>query len=61
MQTMTKRDEPMKRPQPPAGRGRPSTASARAARKDVTVRVSVTTAAALDAEELKEDGYGHGV
>ena len=61
MQTMTKRDETQRGPRPPAGRGAPSTASAQPSRKNVTVRVSVTPPATQEGEELKEEGYGHGV
>jgi hypothetical protein len=61
MHTMTKRDEGQKRPQPPTGRGTPSTHSALSSRKDVKVRGSVTSPAVAEGEELKEDGYGHGV
>ena len=41
--------------------GAPSTASAQSSRKNVTVRVSVTPPATQEGEELKEEGYGHGV
>ena len=61
MQSITKRDEPAKHQSAPAGKGTPATASALSARKDVTVRVSVSAPAAPEAEELKEHGYGHGV
>jgi len=60
MQTSTRRDDPSKRPQPPPERGAPPTYAAHASRKDVSVRVLVTPATP-EPEELREDGYGHGV
>ena len=51
---------PAKRPQNVPEKGAPATYAAHAMRKDVTVRVSVTTPAP-EPEELREHGYGHGV
>jgi hypothetical protein len=56
----TKQDEPAKRPTPPQGRGTPSTGAVHSVRKDVTVRLSVSTPCP-EPEEIKEHGYGHGV
>lgn len=57
----TKRDEPGKGSPPPPGRGTPPTAAVQATRKDVTVRVFLAAQPVPDSEELKEEGYGHGV
>lgn len=59
MQSATKPTPPAKR-QPTAGHGSPSTA-ALSARKDAPVRVPVPPPPYPEAEELREDGYGHGV
>ena len=56
--TSDKPEEPAKRPAPPQ-RGAPPTHAAQAVRKDVSVRVLVTSPP--EPEELREDGYGHGV
>lgn len=61
MESMTKQDEPASRQKVETGPGTPSTTSVLAARKDVTVRVSVATPPTPENEELKEEGYGHGV
>ncbi len=61
MESMTKRDEPASAQKGETGQGAPSTTTVLAARKDVTVRVLVATPPASESEELKEDGYGHGV
>ena len=74
MKTTTKRDEPAKRgdragsqARPPRvgpgapERGAPATHAAHAVRKDVTVRVSLQPPTPPDGDELREDGYGHGV
>ena len=60
MQMPPKRDEPAKRPQPAPQRGAPSSYAAHAERKNVSVRVRVRPTTP-DSEELREDGYGHGV
>ena len=60
METSRKADDspgPAKRPQCTPQRGAPPTY---ATRKDVNVRVSVTTPT-TESEELREHGYGHGV
>jgi hypothetical protein len=44
-----------------ARRGAPPTVAAHAVRKDVTVRVSLKQQAPPEGEELREEGYGHGV
>ena len=61
MNSMASQKEPAKRGEQPTDRGVPSTYAAHAVRKDVTVRVSLTPPSPQEAEELKEDGYGHGV
>ena len=61
MEMPAERTEPAKRPQPSPAQGAPETYAAYASRKDVAVRVSVRPLPAGDAEELREDGYGHGV
>ncbi|HXG90672.1 MAG TPA: hypothetical protein VNJ02_20325 [Vicinamibacterales bacterium] len=48
-------------PQRSPGQGKPSTHTALSVRKDVTVRVSVARSQGAEGDELKEDGYGHGV
>ena len=60
MQGTTKEDEPAKRPPAPQGRGTPSTGPVHSVRKDVTVRLYVSPPSP-ESEEIKEDGYGHGV
>jgi hypothetical protein len=60
MQSQSKREEPAKRPQPTQDRGKPASYAAYALRKDVTVRVSVAPMT-VEADELREHGYGHGV
>ena len=61
METPAERTEPAKRPEQSPAPGAPATCAAYASRKDVAVRVSVRPLPAGDAEELREDGYGHGV
>lgn len=61
MQSTSKRDEPSQRPQPPQGKGMPSTTQVQSVRKDVTVRLSLATPSPAEADELQEKGYGHGV
>jgi hypothetical protein len=61
MQGTTKGTQPADRPQPAPGPGTPATTTVQAVRKDVTVRLSLASPPTPDAEELKEDGYGHGV
>ena len=58
MELPAKQPDTAKPPQPPSGA--PATYAAYASRKNLSVRVSVRPVAA-DAEELREDGYGHGV
>jgi hypothetical protein len=41
--------------------GAPATYAAYASRKDVSVRVSVKALLVAEADELREEGYGHGV
>lgn len=60
MKTTTRQDEPAKRPQPAPERGAPASGTAHAVRKNVAVRVVVRTNSA-ESDELREDGYGHGV
>ena len=60
MQGTTKQDEPAKRPAPPQGRGTPSTGAVHSQRKDVTVRLSVSTPNP-ESEVINEHGYGQGV
>ncbi len=59
MQRVTQPTEPAKR-QPTASHGSPSTA-ALSARKDAPVRVPAPPPPHPESEELREDGYGHGV
>jgi hypothetical protein len=61
METPAKRQEPAKEQERPSARGAPATCAAYASRKDVAVRVSVKSAFVAEAEELREEGYGHGV
>ena len=61
MQGTTKGTQPGSRPQPAAGPGTPATTTVQAVRKDVTVRLSLAPPPAAETEELKEEGYGHGV
>ena len=44
-----------------AAPGAPPTYAAYASRKDVSVRVSVRALLVAESEELREEGYGHGV
>jgi hypothetical protein len=60
MKMMTKPEDPAKRPTPAPERGAPATHAAHAVRKNVSVRVSVRSNA-VEGEELREHGYGHGV
>ncbi|MBA3270718.1 MAG: hypothetical protein H0T71_09400 [Acidobacteria bacterium] len=60
MTILTERDEPAKRPQPTPERGAPASAGAHAERKNLAVRV-LARPVSSDADELREDGYGHGV
>jgi hypothetical protein len=60
MELPAKRPEAAKSPERPPARGAPATYAAYALRKDLSVRVSVRSTA-TDAEELREEGYGHGV
>ena len=61
METPTRRQEPAKPPERPAAPGAPPTYAAYASRKDVSVRVSVKSLLVAEGEELREEGYGHGV
>jgi hypothetical protein len=56
----TKREEPAKRRQPAPEQGAPASHAAHAVRKNVAVRVLVKPTT-VESEELREDGYGHGV
>jgi hypothetical protein len=60
METQAQRPNPQSGPQPAPKKGAPATNAAHAVRRDVSVRVSVP-AAQIDADELGEEGYGHGV
>ena len=60
MDLPAKRQEPAKSQERPVAPGAPSTYAASASRKDVAVRVSVKSVL-VEAEELREEGYGHGV
>jgi hypothetical protein len=60
METQTERSKPAPTPQPTPPRGAPATNAAHAVRRDVSVRVWVRSPAA-ETDELREDGYGHGV
>lgn len=61
MQMSTRRDEPSKPAQREAPqRGAPASYAAHAFRKNLAVRVLVKPAAP-EPDELREDGYGHGV
>jgi hypothetical protein len=60
MHAPTKPDEPARRPSTGPERGAPPTHAAHAVRKDISVRVSVKTPA-VEPEEIREEGYGHGV
>jgi hypothetical protein len=60
MDLPAKRQEPAKPHERPVAHGAPATYAAYAWRKDVSVRVSVRSVL-VEAEELREDGYGHGV
>jgi hypothetical protein len=61
METPAKRQEPARPLERPAAPGAPATYAAYASRKDVSVRVSVRSPLVPEAEELREEGYGHGV
>ena len=61
METQSPRSTEAPRPQQAPAHGAPATDAAHAVRRDVSVRVSVRTTAASEAEELGEHGYGHGV
>jgi hypothetical protein len=61
MELPAKRPEPANEsPERTPATGAPSTDAAYATRKDLSVRVSVRSVP-MEAEELKEEGYGHGV
>ena len=60
METQSQQRNPMPRPQAAPPKGAPATYAAHAVRRDVSVRVSVRAVQA-ESEELREDGYGHGV
>lgn len=60
MDLPAKRQEPAKPYERPRAPGAPPTYAAYAKRKDVSVRVSVKRVL-VEAEELREEGYGHGV
>ena len=60
MDLPAKRQEPAEPHERPMAPGAPPTYAAYASRKDVSVRVSVTPVL-VEAEELREEGYGHGV
>lgn len=60
MHTPTKRDDPAKQAQPAPKQGAPASYAAHAERKNVSVRVLVRPTG-TETEELREDGYGHGV
>jgi hypothetical protein len=61
METPTRQQEPAKPPERPSAPGAPATYAAYAWRKNVSVRVSVRSLLAAEGEELREEGYGHGV
>ena len=61
MEPPAKQQEPAKRYERRAAPGAPATYAAYASRKDVSVRVSVRALLVTEAEELREEGYGHGV
>ncbi len=60
METPTKREEPATPPRAQCEQGTPSTCAAYAERKNVSVRVTVGPGHP-EPEELREEGYGHGV
>ena len=60
METQAPRPNQKSGPQPGPTKGAPPTYAAHAVRRDVSVRVSVRSPQA-EAEELREEGYGHGV
>ena len=60
METQSGQQKPVPKPQPAPPMGAPATYAAHAVRRDVSVRVSIR-APLGDGEELREDGYGHGV
>jgi hypothetical protein len=60
MQMSTRREEPSNRPGKAPERGAPATYAAHAFRKNLAVRVLVKPSRP-EPEELREEGYGHGV
>lgn len=60
MEMSTPREEPAKRPGHAPERGAPATYAAHAFRKNLAVRVMVKPARP-EPEEIREEGYGHGV
>jgi hypothetical protein len=60
METQSQRPNPPSGPQPGPKQGAPATYAAHAVRRDVSVRVSVRSPQA-ETDELREEGYGHGV
>lgn len=60
MQVPTKRDDPSEQSQPAPKQGAPASHAAHAERKNVPARVLARPTAG-ELEELREDGYGHGV
>lgn len=55
------REESAKRTATEPDCGRPATWSACAAKKDLVVRVRIAQVVWPETEELREEGYGHGV
>lgn len=55
------REESAKRTAPEPDCGRPGTWAARAVKKDLVVRVRIAPVIWPETEELREEGYGHGV
>ena len=60
METQSQRPNPQSGPQPAPEKGAPATPAAHAVRREVSVRVSVRSPQ-TEADELREEGYGHGV
>ena len=60
MERPAKPQEPAKPAERPPAPGAPATYLAYATRKNLSVRVLLRSAA-VEAEELREEGYGHGV
>jgi hypothetical protein len=60
MEPPAKRPEPAKSTERPPPPGAPPTYAAYALRKDLSVRVPVRSVV-TESEELREEGYGHGV